>query len=268
MRRYFIPTLATVLALFVGRSARAEESTAELAKAAQNPLANMISVPLQNNTNFGIGPHDRTQNVLNIQPVIPLMQGRIITRTIVPLVSQPDVAAKSGGSFGFGDLLLTAFYSPPSKGLIWGVGPVLSVPTGGTERGTRKWSGGASAVALAMPGPWVVGGLVNNVWSFAGSSDAPTVNAFLFQPFINYNFGSAFYLTFQPILTANWEARSGQQWTVPLGLGVGKLVRVGEKGLPLNLNLCAFDNVVKPDGAADWQLRLTVGVLLPTSVFQ
>ncbi len=268
MRRYFIPTLATVLALFVGRSALAEESTAELAKAAQNPLANMISVPLQNNTNFGIGPFDRTQNVLNIQPVIPLMDGRIITRTIVPLVYQPDAAADSGASFGFGDILLTGFYSPPARGLIWGVGPVLSVPTGGSERGTRKWAGGASAVALATPGPWVVGGLVNNVWSFAGASDAADVNFFTFQPFINYNVGTAFYLTFQPIITADWEAGSGQQWTVPLGLGVGKLLRVGAKGLPINLNVSAFDNVVRPDGAADWQLRVMVGVLLPTSIFK
>lgn len=268
MNRFAGPALAAVLAFLAGRPALADEGTAELAKAAQNPLANMVSVPFQNNTNFGIGPFDRTQDVLNIQPVIPLWDGRIITRAIVPLISQPDVAADSGGSFGLGDILLTGFYSPPSKGLIWGIGPVLSVPTGGSERGTRKWAGGASAVALATPGPWVVGGLVNNVWSFAGPADAAAVNFFTFQPFVNYNFGTAFYLTFQPIITANWEASSGQQWTIPLGLGVGKLVRVGAKGLPINLNVSAFDNVVKPDGAADWQLRVTVGVLLPTSVFK
>lgn len=259
--------LAAALAVSAARAARADEA-ADLAKASQNPLANMVSVPFQNNTNFGIGPHDRTQNVLNVQPVIPLLDGRIITRTIVPLVSQPDYAAESGGTFGLGDVMLTAFYSPPPGDLIWGVGPVLSMPTGGAERGTQKWAAGASAVALAMPGPWVVGALVNNVWSFAGASGAADVNFMTLQPFLNYNFGTAFYLTFQPIITANWEAPSGQQWTVPLGLGVGKLFRIGSKGLPINLNIGAYDNVVKPDGTADWQLRVTAVVLLPTSVFK
>ncbi len=266
MTRFAIQTVATVLACLAARPALAEESTAELAKAAQNPLANMISIPFQNDTSFGIGPFDRTQNVLNIQPVIPYMGGRVITRMIVPLVSQPYAGEDSGGTFGFGDVQLTALYAPPSNGVIWGVGPVLSFPTGGSERGTRKWAGGASVVALATPGPWVVGGLVNNVWSFAGSSDAADVSFLTFQPFINYNVGAAFYLTFQPIITANWEAASGQQWTVPLGLGVGKLVRIGAKGLPINLNLSAFDNVVKPDGTAGWQLRVAASVLLPTSI--
>ncbi len=266
--RSTVPMLATILAFLAGRPTLAEESTAELAKAAQNPLANMISVPFQNNTNFGIGPNDRTQNVLNIQPVVPFMGGRIITRTIVPLISQPDFAADSGRSFGFGDIMLTGFYSPQTSGLTWGVGPVLSLPTGGSERGTQKWSGGPSVVALAAPGAWVVGALVNNVWSFAGPSDAADVNVLTFQPFVNYNVGTAFYLTFQPVITANWKAESGQRWTVPLGLGAGKLLRVGAKGLPINLNVGAFDNVVKPDGTADWQLRITAVVLLPSSMFR
>jgi hypothetical protein len=86
-----------------------------------------------------------------------------------------------------------------------------------------------------------------------------------FQPFINYNFPD-FYLTFAPIITANWEADSDNQWTVPIGIGAGKLVKVGGK-LPVNLNVSYFNNVVKPEYAADWQLRILAAVLLPTSIF-
>jgi len=242
-------------------------STAELAKAAQNPLANMLSFPFQDNTSFNIGPYDRTQNVLNFQPVIPLKDGRIITRTIIPFVWQPDISMPTGTSTGFGDIQSTIFYSPASDGLIWGVGPILSIPTGGDERGTGKWSLGPSLVALYTPGQWVVGGIINNVWSFAGDADRADVNQMLLQYFINYNFGqTGWYLSSAPIITANWEAPSGDQWTVPFGLAVGKLSRVGSKGLPLNLQVGAFYNVVKPEFGAEWSTRVQATVLLPASL--
>lgn len=240
-------------------------SDQELTKAAQNPIANLMSFPFQNNTNFNLGPNNnRTQNILNIQPVIPLLDGRLITRTIFPLIWNPDYTQESGSNFGFGDILFTAFYSPSSDGLIWGVGPVLQFPTGGTDFGTGKWSAGASVVALVMPGHWVVGALLNNVWSFAGQENRADVNYMTFQPFINYNFPH-FYLTFSPESTANWEAESGNQWSVPLGLGIGKLIRLGGK-LPLNLNASYYYFVVTPDFGAQYQLRIEAEVLLPASM--
>jgi len=160
----------------------------ELVKAAQNPIANLISFPFQNDTNYKMGPDsNRTQNTLNIQPVIPLFHGRLITRTIFPLIWNPDYTQESGSNFGFGDILFTAFYCPESKGLIWGVGPVIQFPTGGPEFGTGKWSAGLSLVGLVMPGKWVVGALINNIWSFAGQENRSGVNYMTFQPFINYN---------------------------------------------------------------------------------
>jgi hypothetical protein len=102
---------------------------------------------------------------------------------------------------------------------------------------------------------------------FVGNSNAPSVNFMTLQPFLNYNF-PGFYLTFSPIITANWEAASGQAWTVPLGLGLGKLLRVGSKGVPINVNVSAYDNVVKPDAGASWTLRVQAALLLPTSVFK
>jgi hypothetical protein len=242
-------------------------TTSQLAKAAQNPLANFLSFPFQDNTSFDIGPYNRTQNVLNFQPVLPFKDGRIITRTIIPFVWQPDVTMPSGTSTGFGDIQFTAFYSPATEGLTWGVGPILSMPTGGDERGTGKWSIGPSVVALKMPGQWVIGGLINNVWSFAGDSDRADVNQMLFQYFINYNFGeTGWYLSSAPIITANWEAPSGNQWIVPFGLAIGKLSRVGSKGIPLNLQAGAFYNVVTPDGGPEWSTRVQAVVLLPASI--
>jgi hypothetical protein len=248
--------------LMIGASSLiAQESEVELASEAQNPIADLISVPFQNNTYFNIGPHDRTRNVLNIQPVVPLADGKLIIRTILPVVWQPDISTESDGSTGLGDLTFTAFYVPGSGDVTWGIGPVLAFPTGGCDRGTEKWSVGASGVIVATPSPWVVGMLINNVWSVAGADDRLDVNAMMLQYFINYNFPS-FFLTSAPIITANWEADSGQQWTVPFGLGIGKLVRLGK--LPANLAAHYYNNVTSPDiTGADWELRLQVQFLFP-----
>ena len=238
----------------------------ELASQAQNPLASLISVPYQNNTNFGLGPNDRTQNVLNIQPVIPFGLGtnlNLITRTILPLITQPDLTMTSGRTTGFGDILFTAWLSPAEAGkVIWGVGPVISAPMGKEGLSSEKWGFGPSVVALIMPGPWVVGGLVNNIWSVGGDESLPDVNQMTLQYFVNYNFPSGWYLTSAPIITANWEADAGNKWTVPFGGGSRKVFRIGSQ--PINTNTQAFYNVETPDDfGADWQLRFQVQLLFP-----
>ncbi len=240
------------------------QSKSDLAKAAQNPVANMMSFPFQNNTNFGIGPYNRTQNVLNIQPVLPFFNGRLITRTIIPVISQPYINQETGSKNGVGDVSFTAFYAPESENLIWGVGTAVNIPTATQGLGVGEWGLGPSFVALKMTEKWVYGGLVNNVWSFDKNK---SLNLFLFQYFINYNLPDGLYLTSAPIITANWKAKSGEQWTIPFGVGMGKIVTVGGK-LPLNLQAGAYYNVVKPEMGADWQLRAQVVVLLPTSVLK
>lgn len=251
-----------LISIFLAPFIIAQETNEDLTKAAQNPIANLISIPFQNNTNFNL-PGDRTQNVLNIQPVIPLYNGRLITRTIFPLIWNPDYTQDSGSDFGFGDILFTAFYSPASKDLTWGIGPVVSLPTGDDTHGSGKWGLGPSLVALVMPGQWVVGGLINNIWSIAGDDNRADVNFMTLQPFINYNFPD-FYLTFSPIVTANWEADSDNQWTVPLGIGAGKLIKLGK--LPVNVNVSYYNNVVRPEYSADWTLRVNAAILLPASI--
>jgi hypothetical protein len=253
-----------LISIFLAPFITAQESNEDLAKTAQNPIANMISIPFLNSTNFGLGPNgDRTGNLLNIQPVIPFFEGRLITRTIFAIPTNPIYTEESGSKTGFGDILFSAFYAPESKSLTWGIGPAISFPTGGDDFGTGKWAAGPSLVALAMPGNWVVGGVISNVWSFAGDENRSDVNFMTLQPFINYNFPD-FYLTFSPIITANWEADSDNQWIVPLGIGAGKLIKLGKT--PVNINVNYFNNVVKPEYAADWQLRILAAVLLPAGI--
>lgn len=244
-----------------------ENPVEEMAKAAQNPVADLISLPFQNNTNFGFGPDDDIQNVLNIQPVIPFHLSEnwnLITRTIVPLINQPEVVQGTGDEFGLGDINFTAFFSPknPTKGIIWGAGPIFAFPTATDEKlGSEKWSLGPSAVALTIQGPWLFGALINNVWSFAGDDDRDDVNAMLVQPFVNYNLPNGWYLVSSPIITANWEAASGNTWLVPLGGGVGKIFRIGNQ--PVNAQIQAFYNVEKPALVGDWTLRFQLQLLFP-----
>lgn len=244
----------------------AQDSKEDLAQQAANPIANLMSFPFQNNTDFGFGPYDRTRNVLNIQPVIPLAGGKLITRTIFPIIWMPDMTAESGYLFkGLSDMTFTAFYVPSEGTTMWGVGPVLDIPTGGSNRGSKKWNIGPSLVVLGQSGSWTLGILANNVWSFAGDSDRPDVNRGFFQYFIVRQLGDGWYVNSAPILTFNWKAAEDQKWVVPFGLGAGRLIFVGK--LPLNLQIGAYYNVVKPDIGPKWQFRFQAQVLLPTSIF-
>jgi len=238
----------------------------DLAKKTQNPLSNLISLPFQNNTNFGIGPDDEIQNVLNIQPVIPISINKdwnLITRTIIPLIWQPSFYTGSENKFGIGDINVTAWLSPAYPGkLIWGLGGILLLPTATDESlGTGKWAIGPSFVVLTMPGKFVIGALANNIWSFAGDSDRNDVDQFLLQYFINYNLPDKWYLVSAPIITANWEAPDGQQWIVPFGAGIGKIFSIGKQ--PVNAQISYYVNVVKPDSRPDGQLRAQVQLLFP-----
>ena len=237
----------------------------QLAKAAQNPVADMISLPFQNNLTFPTGPGDNALWVLNIQPVIPIKINEdvnLITRTILPVIASPSPASGISSDFGIGDLQFTAFFSPAkSDGLIWGVGPVFQFPTATSDRlGTDQWSAGPSVVALSMQGPWVIGGLVQNVWSYAGSG-GNDVNALLAQPFVNYNMADGWYLTTSPVFTANWNADSVNRWTIPVGGGVGRVMRIGSQ--PVNIQLQGFYNVERPTGVGEWNIRFQVQLLFP-----
>ena len=169
-----------------------EAADEALLKAVQNPVADLISVPIQNNINPGIAPYGRVQNVISLQPVIPLNLGEnwmLITRIIQPIVWQPYPDQKSGGVFGLGDMNPSFFLAPKNPGaVIWGAGPAVVIPTATSQMlGQGKLDFGPSAVVLAQPGPWTVGALVSNVWSVAGSGGRPPVNRMALQYFMVYN---------------------------------------------------------------------------------
>ena len=262
----YILVTGLIFFLLCGIAMPGEQSNQDLAKATQNPVADLISLPFQNNTNFGIGPNDETQNILNIQPVWPFSineKWNLITRTIFPVVSQPGVLTGGVGRVnGLGDTTFTGFFSPKDSGeTTWGAGPVLLIPTATDDvLGSDKWGAGVSFVVLKMPGKWVIGSLFSNVWSFAGSGDQD-INLFTWQYFINYNLAKGWYLVSAPIITANWEADSDDRWTVPFGGGIGKIFRVGK--MPLNGQVSAYYNVEKPDNGPDWQLRIQLQFLFP-----
>ena len=258
-------------------ASKEEESSTDLAKKSQNPVADLISVPFNNNFFFNTGPEKVTVWDLNIEPVIPIHltdDWNLITRTIVPVINQPSVAPGVDHAFGLGDINPTFFLAPSgSKEFMWGVGPTFTFPTATrTLLGSGKYSAGPAVVALTMQGPWVIGVLMNNQWSYAGWGHT-RVNQLTLEPFVHYNFDKGWFLSTFPILTANWVASSGNKWTVPLGAGGGRLIRLrqlpggdnlGELGkLPVETQLLAYYNAVRPDEAPTWQLVFELTFLFP-----
>jgi hypothetical protein len=289
MRWTLLVTIATLtLTALTSQAQQPTADTGGLQKAVQNPVAGLISVPIQSNTNFGIGPFSRNQNVLNIQPVVPVnvsQNWNLIIRWITPIVWQPapgtanlevygivedtpaylaamDVQAHAG-VLGLGDMTPTFFFSlsKPHK-VIWATGPMFGLPTAtGKVLGQGKLGMGPSIVALAQPGHWTVGALVNNIWSVAGPSDRADVNQMSLQYFLNYNLQKGWSLSMSPTITANWPASSGNVWTVPVGGGVARVFRLGFQ--PVNASASFFGNAVHPVGGSPWGMRLQLSFLYP-----
>jgi hypothetical protein len=272
------PTSSAPKAQAAPAPAAAGEDADSLAKATQNPVASLISVPIQNNSNFAVGPYNRTQDVLNVQPVIPARISEnwmLISRIIQPIVWQPASTQPTGGEYGFGDMNPTFFLSPAKPGkLIWGVGPAMVFPTAtSTALGQGKLSFGPSVVALVQPGHWTLGFLVNNVWSVAGSTHRPSVNQMTLQYFITYNLKKGWNINSGPIVTANWHNKAegdaadgddttpGGRWTVPFGGGVGRVMRLGYQ--PVNISANFYGNAIHPPGASSWGMRLQIALLYP-----
>jgi len=251
----------------------AAASSEELRKESQNPIANLISVPVQENANFGIQPANRVQNVLNVQPVIPLSLGKnwnLITRWITPIIYQPlPIPQESGppnqltGVSGLGDINPSFILSPKKSKIIWGVGTTFVFPTATntTYLGQGKLSVGPTVVVLAQPPHFTLGFLTNNYWSVAGHPNKQAVNQFLLQWFVNYNMQKGYYLKTAPIVTANWEATNGGRWNVPFGGGFGRIMKLGFQ--PVNLSAEFYGNAVHPPGASNWTARFSLTLLFP-----
>lgn len=250
--------------------AYSQEEVKDAAKEAQNPLANMISVPFQSNTDFGIGEFDKTGSVVNIQPILPVSLGEkgwlLINRFIIPLPkSTPDNFSEEAKNItGIGDITYTAWFSPPVTGkFTWGFGPSMIFPTANDDRlGLGQFSIGPSFVFVYATPKWLAASVISNWFSVSDNEDRADVNSFYYQLIYTYFLQKKWYLTTAPIILSNWEKESDQRWTVPVGGGFGKMFSLGK--MPVDFTTQAYYNAVKPDGFADWQLRVQLKLIFPT----
>src|SRR5262245_534454 len=243
----------------------AQQESAELAKQLSNPVSSLVSVPFQFNWEQNVGPSKLTRFVLNVQPVMPFtLNGdwNLIVRLIAPLISQPPLFDGGSATFGISDITTSFFFSPAkSTKLIWGVGPVIVLPsTSEPTLGSWKWSAGPTIVALKQTGPWTLGALWNQVWSFSGDASRADVNQMFLQPFVSYQATHTVTLTAQSEMTANWEV-DDDRWTVPINVIVSKLSSFGTFPASYQVGFGAFP--VHPDIGPSWKIRAAIVILLP-----
>jgi hypothetical protein len=238
---HLIPGLLLMLAVAAVHASGEEE----LAKKSQNPVGDLISLPFEYKLDFEVGPEDARVHTLELKPVYPVHLGEynLINRFILPVVHQGERFDGEGSETGLGNLTYQAFFSPEKTStVIWGLGPAFMLPTNTDDRfGSDKWSAGPALVVLAKPGHWLFGILAQHFWSFAGDSDDEDVDFSSLQYFINYNMDNGWYLTSTPTMSANWEADSSDRYKVPVGGGLGRLVRFGEQ--PVDFKLQGFWNL-------------------------
>lgn len=266
-------SIICIMPLIVSVStASAQEKGDDLRSAVQNPISSLISLPFK--FTFDYGAPNGEASFLNIQPVVPVTVGdwNLVNRAIIPLIDIPGPVAGTpdipnpipgDGASGLGDINYSLYFSPIKYDKwIWGIGPSITFPTATDDQlGSDKWSAGPTAVALSQVKWGTMGMLVRHLWSFAGDDNRGDVNQSLIEPFLNYNLPRGWYLLTDLIITANWEAPSGQRWTVPLGGGVGKLFKIGSQAM--NVRTEAYYNIEKPDAAPDWQWGFQIQFLFP-----
>ena len=232
-----ITVAALVLLIASGRPVLAQDQ-AELAKKLQNPVANLISVPMQSNWDFGVGPADAMRYTLNVQPVIPFSLNtnwNLITRTIMPIIHAESPLKGGRDKSGLGDILQSFFFSPvePLGGWILGGGPVFLYPSAtDSALGAEKWGAGPTAVVLRQVSGWTYGMLANHVWSFAGTDHRQDVSATFLQPFVSYTTKTYTTLGVNTESSYDWK---NEQWTMPFNVSVSQLLKIGPQPIQFTL---------------------------------
>jgi hypothetical protein len=238
-------------------------SAQELADKLANPVASLISVPLQNNINYGIGPFNGSKYTINIQPVIPFKLSEnlnLITRYILPVVDQRDITGENTHQFGLSDATVTAFFAPKTKGIILGVGPAFLVPTA-TEKvlGTEKFGIGPSVLVMHQGKGLSVGFLANQIWSVAGSEDRADFNQFYTQIFLSHSYKSGASLGITSEITQNWEAKTTM---ITLSPNIGAVTKLGSQAV--QFAIMPLIPITGPsESKPDWGLRAVLSFIFP-----
>jgi hypothetical protein len=254
----------TTIALLALSTAALHAQDVELAQKLANPIADLISLPIQSNFDFGVGPGDGTIWRTNIQPVVPFSLNEdwtLISRTILPVIEQEGLAAMGDSldESGLGDITQSFFFSPKESEVTWGIGPAFLLPTATDPLlGTEQWCAGPTAVVLKIDGPWIYGFLANHLWDFAGEEDRDSVNATLLQPFVSYVTPTKTTFTLNTESTYDW---TNDQWTVPVNFQVAQLFKIGDQPMQAFAGVRYYAE--KPKDGPEWGLRLGLTFLFP-----
>lgn len=238
----------------------------DLAQKLSNPVASLISVPLQENLDFGAGPRgEGVKSTLNVQPVIPLSiaaDWNMIVRTIVPVIAQDDISAPRASEFGLGDTTQSLFFSPRTpgaSGIVWGLGPAILYPTA-TDHvlGGGKWGAGPTALVLKQSHQTTFGFLANHIWSLAGKDSRGDVSATFIQPFLSHTTAKATTYSINTETSYDWK---GHNWVVPINVSVAQLTKIGRQRVQVGIGGRYY--VEKPQGGPDWGIRAVLTFLFP-----
>ncbi len=258
--------MKTTITLLAIATTALQAQDADLAQKLANPIADLISVPIQSNLDFGVGPGDGTIWRTNIQPVIPFSiseDWNVISRTILPVIDQEGLAPAGDAldASGLGDIVQSFFFSPKESSPIWGVGPAFLIPSATDDLlGGEKWGIGPTAVVLKQEGAWTYGALANHIWDFAGDDSRGAVNATFLQPFVSYITPTKTTFTLNTETTYDWH---NDQWIVPVNFVVSQLFKIGDQ--PVQAFVGARYYVETPTGGPEWGLRFGMTFLFPKS---
>jgi len=221
---------------------------------------------VQFNHDSDIGSAKGSRSFINVQPVVPFSlnaEWNLISRTIVPLIDQKDIAGRSGSQSGLGDIVQSLFFSPKAPtagGLIWAVGPVFLLPTASDDLlGGKKWGLGPTAAALKQSGPWTYGALANHIWSVGGDSNRADISTTLVQPFLSYatKSGTSYGLNLES--TYDWKAK---QWAGPVNATVSQILKLGDQLVQVGAGARYWADTT-PNSPRGWGYRLTFTFLFP-----